>query len=56
MGQNPPLAFFFAAYGPTSPFDTALEFELGCIVVDEEEDELVDEIDDDEFVLCTLFL
>lgn len=55
VGQNPPLAFFFAAYVPASPFEVILEAGLGCMVVDVEEDEFDDDNDEEEFVLCTLF-
>ena len=59
-GQKPPLAFFFPAYDPLSPFDVTAELELvlGCTVdVDavEEADEFEDN-DEDELVLCTFFL
>jgi hypothetical protein len=65
-GQNPPLGFFFEDQWPESPFVT----ELGgggvgggccccCCCCEEEEmvelDEVVEDIEDDEFVLCTLF-
>jgi hypothetical protein len=56
VGQNPPLGFFFAAYEPESPFVTVLEFWLDCTAVAVDEVELDDDTDEDEFVLCTVFL
>lgn len=53
-GQNPPFGFFFEDQWPDSPFVT--ELGDGCcegdiVVLDED----AEDIEDDEFVLCTLF-
>jgi hypothetical protein len=53
-GQNPPLGFFFEDQWPESPFVTELEGG-GCEEDMVELDEVVEDIEDDEFVLCTLF-
>jgi len=55
-GQKPPLAFFFAVNAPDSPLVLAPAFDGDVIVVEVEDEELVDEIDDEEFVRCTVFL
>jgi hypothetical protein len=56
VGQNAPLGFFLVVYEPESPFDATLEFWLVFTVVAVDETELDDDTDEDEFVLCTVFL
>jgi hypothetical protein len=55
-GQNPPLGFFLADHCPDSPF--VVELDGVCCeedIVEVDDDEAEDAIEDDEFVLCTLF-
>ena len=56
VGQNPPLGFFLAAYEPESPLVTVLELGVDCTAVAVDEAELDDDTDEDELVLCTVFL
>ena len=54
-GQNPPFVFFFDA--PDSPLTDVLDDGCAAETVEVDElDELDDAIEEDELVLCTLFL
>lgn len=52
-GQNPPLVFFFEGQWPESPF--AIELEGVCEAEMVEVEEFDEDMEHDEFVLCTVF-